>query len=199
MKGRLIILDGIDGSGITTQANLLYKALRKIEKKIILTKEPYKKEIAELIAKNKDPLIDFFYFLIDRSLHYKKIKDYLKKGFIVICNRSFPSTFAYQYYAAELKKYLKEELVFYLNHLAMDHIKADLIIIFDVDIKEALKRLKNKKRKSLIKKFENKKFLEKARKGFLYFTKKYNWKIINANRSIEEIFDEVYQFILKAI
>lgn len=199
MKGKLIILDGIDGSGITTQAKLLAKFFKKENKKIFLTKEPTNKKIAQFINKSQNPLIDFFYFLIDRTLHYKKIKDFLKRGFIVICARSFPSTFVYQYYTSDLKKYFKEELFFYLNHLSMNHINPDLIIILDVDIKEALKRLKNKKQKSLIKKFEQKSFLEKAKKGFIYFSEKYNWQIVDANKSIKEVFRGVYKLVSKII
>lgn len=197
MKGKLIILDGIDGSGITTQAKLLTKILKNKGINVLLTKEPSNKDIVRFINKSKDPLIDFFYFLIDRSLNYKKINDYLKRGFVVICDRSFPSTLVYQYYSSDLKNYLQEELVFYLNHLAMNHLKPTLVIIFNVDIKESLKRLKRKKKKSLIKKFEKSRFLEKARKGFIYFAKKYNWVIIDANKSINEVFNEVYKLVSK--
>lgn len=199
MKGKLVILDGIDGSGITTQSRLLAQTLKNKKKKIFLTKEPFDKTIIKLINKNQDPLIDFFYFLIDRIFHYKKIQNYLNKGFIVICSRSFPSTFAYQYYSTNLKRYFKEDLIFYLNHLSMNHIKPDLIIILDVSVKKALERLKIKKKKSLINKFEKKKFLEKAKRGFIYFAKKYNWQIVDSNESIEKVFNKIYSLVSKIL
>lgn len=199
MKGRLIILDGIDGSGITTQAKLLYNFLKDKNKKVFLLKEPKNKNIIDLIKKNKEPLIDLFLFLIDRKLNYNKIFGYLKEGYIVICERSFPSTLVYQYFTSDLRKNIKEDLVFYLNHLAMNHIKPDLVIIFDVEVKEALRRLKSKTKKSKIKKYENKDFLEKAKKGYIYFAKKYNWILVDSNKPINEVFEDVKKTVSKII
>ena len=45
MKGKLIIIDGIDGSGTTTQTKLLYEFLKENKLKVFLTKEPYDQEI----------------------------------------------------------------------------------------------------------------------------------------------------------
>lgn len=191
MKGKLIIIDGIDGSGITTQANLLYKFLKNQKLKVVLLKEPSNKKIINLINEYNEPLIELFLFLIDRKLNFDKISDYLKKGYVVICERSFPSTLVYQFYLSNLKNIIKENLVFYFNHLVMNHITPNIVFVLDVKIEEALKRLKKKNKQSKIKKFENKKILEKAREGYLYFAEKYKWKIINSERSIKEVFEEI--------
>ena len=199
MKGKLIIVDGIDGSGTTTQSNLLYTFLKNNKIKTFLSKEPLNKEIIKLLTKSKDNFIDMLLFLADRCLHYKILEKYLKKGYIVITDRSFPSTLAYQYFSTNLKKEIKEDLVIFLNHLAMRHLQPDLVIILDVNPKIAFKRLKKKKRKSAIKKFENTNFLKKVRRGFIYFAKKFNWKIIDASRTIKEIHEEIIKEVVNII
>lgn len=198
MKGRLIIIDGIDGSGITTQSELLYKFLKSNKRKVVLLKEPSDKKIINLIKKFNNPLIEFFLFLIDRKINFDKVTNYLKRGYIVICQRSFPSTFVYQFYL-NLRNIFEENLVYYLNHLAMNHITPDLVLVLDVNIEEALKRLKIKKKKSKISKFEKKEILKKAREGYLYFAKRYNWKLINSNLSIKEVFEEIKKEVLSEI
>lgn len=198
MKGRLIIIDGIDGSGITTQSELLYKFLKSKKRKVVLLKEPSDKKIINLIKKFNNPLIEFFLFLIDRKINFDKVTNYLKRGYIVICQRSFPSTFVYQFYL-NLRNIFEENLVYYLNHLAMNHITPDLVLVLDVNIEEALKRLKTKKKKSKISKFEKKEILKKAREGYLYFAKRYNWKLINSNLSIKEVFEEIKKEVLSEI
>lgn len=198
MKGRLIIIDGIDGSGITTQSELLYKFLKSNKRKVVLLKEPSDKKIINLIKKFNNPLIEFFLFLIDRKINFDKVTNYLKRGYIVICQRSFPSTFVYQFYL-NLRNIFEENLVYYLNHLAMNHITPDLVLVLDVNIEEALKRLKTKKKKSKISKFEKKEILKKAREGYLYFAKRYNWKLINSNLSIKEVFEEIKKEVLSEI
>jgi len=199
MKGKLIIIDGIDGSGTTTQSELLYNFLKANKIKTFLSKEPSNKEIINLLRKNKDEFIDMLLFLIDRSLHYKILEKYLKDSYTIVVDRSFPSTLAYQYYSTNLKNKIKEELVVFLNHLAMRHIQHDLVIILDVDPSIAIKRLKKKKKKSIIKKFEKLDFLKIVRKGFIYFAKKFKWKIIDSSKTIPEVHNEIIKEVLKIL
>lgn len=187
-KGKLIIIDGIDGAGKSFQAKILFKKLKKLNKKVILTKEPKNKNLIKLLKENKKPLIDLFLFLTDRSLHYQKILKWLNQGYIVISDRSFPSTLAYQYYSSNLKKEIKENFMLYLDNLSRLHLEPDIVFILDLSPKIAFQRLKQKIIKSKIKKFEKIKFLSKTRNGFLYFAKKFNWKIIDAEKSPLEVY-----------
>jgi dTMP kinase len=199
MKGKLIIIDGIDGSGTTTQSELLYNFFKANKIKTFLSKEPSNKKIINLLRKNKDEFIDILLFLIDRSLHYKILEKYLKDGYTIVVDRAFPSTLAYQYYSTNLKNKIKEELVVFLNHLAMRHIQPNLVIILDVDPSIAIKRLKKKKKKSIIKKFEKLDFLKIVRKGFIYFAKKFKWKIIDSSKAIPEVHNEIIKEVLKIL
>lgn len=185
-RGKLIIIDGIDGAGKSLQAKILFQKLKKREK-TLLTKEPQNKNLIKLIKENKNPLIDLFLFLTDRSFHYQKIINWLNQGYIVISDRSFPSTLAYEYYAFDLKKEIKENFMLYLDHLSRFHLEPDLVLILDVNPEIAFQRLKQKSKKSKIEKFEKINFLKKVRRGFLYFAKKLDWQVIDTEKSVEEV------------
>lgn len=201
MRGKLIIIEGIDGSGTSTQTKLLVNKLKKINVKAQLTKEPYQKQIINLIKLNKENITDLFLFLADRSIHYSKIKQWLKEGKWVISDRSFPSTLVYQWYSTNLKKILDENLILFLNHLSQFDIQPDLIFILNIKPSIAFKRLKKKNNQSQIKKYEKLQLMKRLSQGYLYFAKKYNWQIINvdAYKSIEDVSQEIYQQVLKLI
>src|SRR5690554_6635734 len=84
--GKLIALEGIDGSGKTTQAQLLVEKLKKSGKKVIYTKEPTDGEIGKLIRRvlsgelNVPPLSLQYLFCADRGPHQEEMEQYLKKG-----------------------------------------------------------------------------------------------------------------------
>ena len=102
--GRLIVFEGIDGSGKTTQAKLLYDALKKRGFSVLLSREPtdgkYGRRIKAL-AKGKrtdiSPLEEYELFINDRMEHVREfIKPSLSQGHIVILDRYYFSTIAYQ-------------------------------------------------------------------------------------------------------
>ncbi|GIW66366.1 MAG: thymidylate kinase [Candidatus Parcubacteria bacterium] len=196
MKSKLIIIEGIDGSGTTTQASLLNNFLRQYKIKVKLTKEPFKRQIINLIKESQENISDIFLFLADRSFHYLKIKQWLKEGYWVISDRSFPSTLSYQWYFNEnIKKIMKEGLIIYLNKISQLNIIPDLVFILDTNPKIAIERLRSKNKKSTIDKFERLNILKKVRRGYIYFAKKLKWKIINGNKSITEVHKSICQEI----
>lgn len=199
MLGRLIVIEGIDGAGKSTQARLLLKNLKSSRVKTILLKEPTNKIFKKLIKETDDEFERLLLFLLDRYKNFQKIKEYLKKGFFVILDRSFPSTLVYQYYCSKLRFLLKEELIIYLNHLAMNHISPDLVIILDIEHNTALERIKSKKSGFDLDSYNKKNFLKKAREGYLYFAKKLRWKVINGDKEKEEIALEILKEVSKII
>ncbi|MCS7183950.1 MAG: dTMP kinase [Patescibacteria group bacterium] len=196
MEGKLIIIEGIDGSGTTTQAKLLAQILKKENLKIKLTKEPLDNKIIDLIKKSSDNLLDLFLFLADRRKHYLQIQKWLGENKWVISDRSFPSTLVYQWYATNLKKVINEKLIIFLNGLSQLKIKPNFVFILDVEPEIALQRLIKKNNKSKINKYEKLALLKKFREGYLYFAKKYNWKIIDGQKQIKEINKIIYNQII---
>ncbi len=103
-RGRLIVFEGIDGAGKSTQAKLLYKFLQEQGYRVILSREPtegqYGKTIREL-AKNRErtltPEEEYELFLKDRKEHVDGlIRPALTQGMHVILDRYYFSSIAYQ-------------------------------------------------------------------------------------------------------
>jgi len=99
--GKLIAIEGIDGSGKTTQANELVRKLNEIGREAIYTKEPTSGEIGrfirEILAGNKRfrPVGFQYLFSADRVEHQGEILKLLKKGKIVVSDRYFWSSVPY--------------------------------------------------------------------------------------------------------
>jgi len=227
-KYKLIIFEGIDGSGKSTQAKYFAKKLNAF-----YFREPkfFKKEI----LKKVNPLTELFLFLADRSEVYSRIRGlnrfktdkhgsttdkngfetdnnglYMKqsveinyphksvpnpcKSAYIILDRSFPSTLAYQLIGKNLKKLISIDDYLKIDFLARQKIEPDLIIVFDVPIDIALKRLLKRLKKKT--KFEEKKFLMKVRKAYLNLAKKFNWYVIDGSKDKNEVRKNVW-LILK--
>jgi dTMP kinase len=148
----LISFEGIDHSGKSTQAKMLFAHLKKMKKKVILVREPGGTEISErirdiLLDKNNHSmkfLTEFLLFSSARQqLVEEVIKPHLKKKFVVICDRYFDSSTAYQGYGGKLN--LKD--VNAVNRIATSGLTPDITFFLDIDYKEAIYRsiLINKK------------------------------------------------------
>jgi dTMP kinase len=190
-KYKLIIFEGIDGSGKSTQAKYFAKKLNAL-----YFREPkfFKKEILQEIH----PLTELFLFLADRSEVYSRIKNIIRvnprenprESAYIILDRSFPSTLAYQLIGRNLKKLISIKDYLKIDFLSRQKIKPDLVIVFDVPVDIALKRLKKKT------KFEEKKFLMEVRKAYLNLAKKFNWYVVDGTKDKNEVKKNVW-LILK--
>jgi dTMP kinase len=103
-KGFLVVFEGIDGAGKTTQANLLFEDLKRRGFDVVLSKEPtdsiYGRKIKKLANAERDltrPLEEYQLFVNDRKIHVENvIKPALARKQIVILDRYYLSTIAYQ-------------------------------------------------------------------------------------------------------
>ena len=182
MRGVFIVFEGIDGSGKTTQINILYEKLLRHGKnksvnsdKILLTREPGGTSTSELIRSillnpANDKLCartEALLYAAARAQHVEeKIKPALSLGKIVICDRFVDSTIAYQGYGRG------QDLDFLqgLNQLATDGLKPDLTILMDLPVHAALDRLNNRQGSGIKKdrlESEHASFYEKIREGYL--------------------------------
>jgi dTMP kinase len=143
-KPLFIVLEGIDGSGSTTQSQLLFKRMGG-EEKAILTREPGGTPLAEKIRDLVlDPKIqgmhaytELFLYAASRAQHVReRILPALESGFSVVCDRFTASTLAYQGYG----RGLDGEYIAGVAALATTGIDPDLTIILDLPVEEAHKR-----------------------------------------------------------
>jgi dTMP kinase len=192
MKGKFIVFEGIDGAGLTTQAELLEKYLRSKKYEVVLTKEPTNNLIGGLIraALKKEWITSSrtlqLLFSADRAHHLEKeIIPALENGKIVISDRYFISTIAYG--MIELEKD-------WLKALNSKFLLPDIIFIIDIPVEVSIERIKASRFGFEL--FEEKKKLEKIRNNFLELSKEYkNCFVINGNRSIEEVHKEIVKIV----
>ncbi|MCJ7507350.1 MAG: dTMP kinase [candidate division Zixibacteria bacterium] len=198
MKGRLITFEGIDGCGKTTHSKKLKDYLLKKGYKVLLLREPGGEKIAEKIRrillsdKNKKiaPLAELFLYNASRAqLVETVVLPALKDGKMVICDRFYDSTLAYQGYGRGLNK----GVIKCLNQIAANGIIPNLTILIDLPPLVALKR---KGKTGVIKdrlEQENLDFHKKVRNGYLKIASinKRRFRIVDAKRNINDTWSGV--------
>lgn len=186
-----IVFDGIDGNGKSTQAQLLKEYLEKKGYEIFLTSEPSKGEHGQKIENilrrreaaqfTKEKWLELF--TLDRKDNVHEIIGALREGKIVICDRYYYSTLAYQLQEEEWQSY------------ASKFLKPNITFILDVPAETAMERLKEKYKITGEKKsfFEKLKILKEVRKKFLLLPNYLNdnIKIIDGNRTIKTIAEDI--------
>ena len=144
---RFITFEGIDGSGKTTQIELLKNRLIRMNKKVISLREPGGTEISENIrkilldpAKKINAEVEMMLFLAARSqMTSEIIIPTLKKESFVICDRFKDSTLAYQGFG----RGINISLVNKLNEFATSGIDPVITFYIDIDAETGFQRRKN--------------------------------------------------------
>jgi len=217
-RGKLIVLEGLDGSGKATQAELLKNSLKKMSKKVCSVSFPdYKEPSSTLISMylngsfGSDPnainpyAVSSFY-AVDRYASFTRFwQEKYNSGYIIIADRYTTSNAIYQ-----MVKLDKDEWCNYLNWLEdyeykkLAIPKPDLVIYLDVPIevsqKLLLERYKNQSFKMDIHE-KNIKFLKYCREAALYSAEKLRWKTVDCTLGGENISDvnKIQDYILKLI
>lgn len=195
-KGILIVFEGIDGSGKSTQAEILLERLQEEDFDAVYFREPSKGKWGRKIKKKAlhpdslSPEEELALFQKDRRENVEKnLKPALKKKRIVILDRYYYSTIAYQG-----AKGIDEKLIRRMNEEFV--VEPDLVFIFDIDPKKGLERIENRKKKDRL--FEREDYLVKVREIFRSF-KGEKFVHIDALKSKEEIRKEIEEIVLPII
>ena len=196
MKGKFIVLEGIDGCGKTTQINELSKWLPKsglIKKNttLIKTREPggsvLGREIREMILNNNKTnspsfLTELLLYSADRAEHISKvISPALKNGNWIISDRFSGSTLAYQGYGREINI----DIIKKLENIVCQSIRPDLTFFLDISPEESILRRKNKVPDRI--ESEGLEFLKKVNHGFKLIALENDWEIIKASQDLHSI------------
>ncbi len=192
-RGFLIVIEGIDGAGKTTQAKALKKRLRLKSFDAVYFREPTKGKWGRKIkrkARRPDsisPSEELYLFIQDRRENVEKnLKPALLEKKIVILDRYYFSTIAYQGARGldtEMIRRMNEEFV----------IKPDLVFILDLEAKKGLERISKRLAKDLL--FEQEEYLKKVREIFKGF-KDDNVFHIDGSKICEEITQEIEGIVL---
>ena len=201
-KYPLIIFEGIEGSGKTTQINNVIKELKLKKRSFIKIREPggciNSEKIRRLILNKKsnfNNLTDLFLYLASRNENIEKIlkKNYKKK--IVLIDRFIFSTIAYQHYGMGINKNLIEKL----NSIILQNIKPTHIFLHTTSMNNLNKRLKLRKRINRYDTFKLS-FYKRVQDGFLNTLKhKKNVTIVNSNKSLISNKNQIIKKVLKLI
>ena len=203
LKYPVIIFEGIEASGKSTNIQIVSNYLKKIKKKFIKIREPggskYSEIIRNLILNKRSKLnfkTDLLLILASRSENINKIikKNFRKK--IIIIDRFTDSTIAYQHYGMGINLNIIKQM----NNFVIDKFKADLTILSIVNNKNMRKRLSLRKNINKYDKF-NYSFYEKVQKGFLKIARNNkNYIIIDSNKkNIKENSNIIIENIKKKI
>jgi len=208
-KGFFIVFEGIEGSGKSYQAKILYNKLKKLNKKVILTREPGGTKSAEIIRKiilkdyfekNKkikfDKYTDTLLYLASRNEHVKnKIRPALKQGNIVICDRFIDSTYAYQ---VEGKK-VKNDFIKKIHNQIIGNLRPNLTIVLKVQQNSFVRRLQKRKTRNRYDNFPVKFYL-KAQRSFIKLSKnKKNYVIFDSSKNTTELQNLIFRLIVNRI
>jgi len=143
-RGMFITLEGVEGSGKTTQSALVAEALRAAGRAVSVTHEPGGTRAGEAIraifldaAIKLEVAAELLLVLADRAQHVReKLRPALQAGEIVISDRYSDSTAAYQGYGRGFDLKLLEDL----NQLASDGMRPDLTFVLDCPAEIGLER-----------------------------------------------------------
>ena len=192
MKGRFIVFEGIDGAGKSTQIEMLRQKLTREGRKVFITAEPtasvtggilrdalsgnYRRTASELAAM----------FLSDRVFHNVNesvgINQALEKGFDVISDRYYYSSFAYQGLDSDI------DWVIDMNLNCPDIRKPDLCIFLDLDAEKSKSRIDTNR--ATVEIFEKEEILNRIRNKFFDVFKRLsneNIAIIDASGSVDDV------------
>lgn len=203
MKGKFIVFEGIDGSGKTTQIEMLEKRLKDEGKKVFRTAEPTDapsgKALREALsgAVKRTPTELAAMFLLDRINHNvdkeKGIKKLLDEGYFIICDRYYYSSLAYQ--GSEIEG----DWVARINLDCPDIATPDVCVFLDLSPDEAIERIsKNRETTEIYEKKE--KLADVRQKYFKVFEKlkgRDNIKVVSASGTPAEVSERIYQVIVK--
>jgi len=201
----LITLEGIEGSGKTTQAKMLEEFLKAEGHTVTLTREPgwghLGKLIRTLILEERDlrldPMAELFLFCADRAQHVKDfIEPKLKNGEVVICDRFFDSTVVYQGYGRKLDM----KFVGRVARASALNVSPDVTFLLNLPVRDGLSRLRE--RGSITKMDEEPmEFHEMIRQGYMVIARREPNRIIkvNAARDAETVHEEIKNIVLERI
>jgi dTMP kinase len=201
LKGLFIVIEGGEGAGKSTQAELLYRSLSQ-RFPAILTREPGGTPLGERIRellldpalRPLNPRAELFLFLAARAQHIEEvIKPALEKGKIVISDRFSLSSLAYQGFGRGLDLSLLEEM----DAFARQGISPHLTIYIDIPPEEGMKRL------STLTPFEGEplEFHKRVREGYLELASRYpeKIKVVDGKGEVREVQERIEKIVEELI
>ena len=205
MKGKLITFEGCEGSGKTTQVELIKQYLDSKKIEYVYLREPGGTKISEKIRKiildveNSEMSSQaeaLLYASARAQLLAEKVIPALNEGKLVVIDRYIDSSFAYQAYA----RGLGTDFISKVNTFAIENCMPDLTIFLDISPKKAFERKGGEDKDDRLEQ-SGRDFHERVYEGYLSLSKIYKERFvkIDSMRSIEEIHSDIIDSINRII
>ncbi|MFM2064173.1 MAG: hypothetical protein RLZZ507_3844 [Cyanobacteriota bacterium] len=201
MSGKLIVFEGVEGCGKTTQMQLCSQWLEDLSVSVLLTREPGGTELGKhlrklLLEKCEDKPVgevtELLLYAADRAQHIEQeIKPNLAAGKYILCDRYTDSTIAYQGYGRGLSM----SLINQLNYIATGGLESDLTIWLDIDVEVGLARKRGQATLDRIEQ-ETIAFHRRVQQGYTELAATYPSRIFRVDGSLSK---EVVQKTIKEI
>ncbi|ABO48609.1 thymidylate kinase [Desulforamulus reducens MI-1] len=192
-----IVFEGVDGSGKSTQLNLLNKYLSQKEIKTICTREPGGTPVGEKIrellldpnfAEIQDRTEALLYSAARAQLVAQVIRPQLEQGTVVLCDRYIDSTLAYQGYGRGMDiSFLAQ-----INELASGGLMPNITILLDLPPEEGLQRSRKDRPADRLEN-ESLTFYHKVRSGYLEMAKRKpdTYLVLDARQTMEQLHRQI--------
>lgn len=201
MEGKLITFEGCEGCGKSTQVRLLKEYLQKTNQPFLDTREPGGTVISEkirsvILDKENVEMVDeceaLLYAASRCQLLKQRVIPALKEGKIVIIDRYYDSSFAYQAYA----RGLGYDFVASANNFAITNAVPDLTVFFDIDPYHAFTRKGGADSKDRVE-LAGMEFHSKVYGGYKELLAKFPERIVavDASKKVEDIHREVVSLL----
>jgi dTMP kinase len=194
MAGLFLTLEGLDGSGKSTQAELLRAFLEERGLRAVLTREPGGglPEVRDLLLGGPlSPEAEYLLFSADRAEHVRRvILPSLERGAWVVSDRYLDSSLAYQGFGRGLP-------LAWLLEVAKEAtlgLTPRLTFLLDLPPEEALRRVKDPDRLER----EGLAFFQRVREGYLFLAERepHRFVVLDAQRSVAEVAEEIRAHLL---
>ncbi|WGV26920.1 dTMP kinase [Halotia branconii] len=204
MVGKLIVFEGVEGCGKTSQMQLCGQWLESLGISVIATREPGGTELGlhlrRLLLEKTDnqpiaEVTELLLYAADRSQHIEQeLKPNLAAGKYILCDRYTDSTIAYQGYG----RGLDINLINQLNFIATGGLASDLTIWLDVDVEVGLARKRGSKTGLDRIEQETIAFHQRVQQGYAKLAASYPSRIVRVDGNLnQETVQKVIQEILR--
>jgi dTMP kinase len=196
MKGKFIVIEGIDGAGLFTQSALLAQHIKDGGRQVFLTKEPTNNIVGGLVKSvlngdfSASPKTLQLLFSADRAYHLdKEIEPALERGEVVVCDRYLFSTLAYGFVSKVNYKWLRA--------LNLNFRLPDIGIFLDVSPSTAMNRVSGEDMN--IQLFDDKDKISKVRQTYLHIAREFHLKKIDGNGDMSSVSAKINALVDKLI